>query len=229
MADVIEIIDVNTWLGAWPFDYLDEDTAEKLDSRLDSEGVSKAYVSTPEAALNSDCIEANRRLIRCVEQYERLHPVATLDPTIGGWKDALTGYCQNGMSVVRIMPGYHDYGCLSDDAVALVDAVAARDMVLIVQMRMADERTHHRLCQIPEVPVDDAMALAYRYPELPVVAMCAYFHEAVKIAELSSNVLFDLSHIERMRTLPSLLSQVPADRVLFGSHAPFLTLRSGRG
>ena len=52
MADALEIIDVNTWLGSWPFDYLHEDTAAKLDALLALEGVSMAYVSTPEAAFN---------------------------------------------------------------------------------------------------------------------------------------------------------------------------------
>lgn len=224
----MDIIDVNTWLGSWPFDYLREDTAAKLDSLLASEGISLAYVSTPEASLNPDYVEANRRLIRRVRRYDRLRPVATLDPTIGGWRDALAEYGESGITAVRIIPGYHDYRCISAEAAALVEELEARNMVLIVQVRIADERTHHRLCQIPPTPAEDIIELAGRHPGLPVVAMCTNFHEAVEIAESAPNVSFDLSHIERMRTVPSLLARVPAERVLFGSHAPFLTLRSAK-
>ena len=126
------------------------------------------------------------------------------------------------------MPGYHDYPCLSADAAALVETLEVRDMVLIVQIRIADERTHHRLCQIPSTPVSDIIELAGRSPKLSIVAMCAQFQEAVEIAKSTSNVSFDLSHIEKMRTLPSFLRQVPVERVMFGSHTPFLTLRSAK-
>ena len=224
----MDIIDVNTWLGSWPFDYLREDTAAKLDALLASEGISLAYVSTPEASLNADYVEANRRLIRRTRRYPRLRPVPILDPTIGGWRDALAGYHESGITAVRIIPGYHDYRCTCAEAAALVDAVEAAGMALIVQVRMADERTHHRLCQIPPTPVGDIVELAGRHPGLSIVAMCASFHEAVKIAASAPNVSFDLSHIERMRTIPSLLEAVPVERVLFGSHAPFLTLRSAK-
>ena len=224
----MDIIDVNSWVGSWPFDYHREDTAARLDSLLASEGISLAYVSTPEASLNPDYVEANRRLIRRVRRYDRFRPVPVLDPTIGGWREALSDYCEGGITAVRIIPGYHDYRCTCAEAAALVDAVEAAGMALIVQVRMADERTHHRLCQIPAAPAGDIVELAGRHPGLPIVAMCTYFHEAVKIAASATNVSFDISHIERMRTLPSLLESVPAERVLFGSHAPFLTLLSAK-
>jgi predicted TIM-barrel fold metal-dependent hydrolase len=228
MADKLDIIDVNTWLGSWPFDYYREDTAAKLDSLLASEGVSLAFVSTPEASLNPDYVEANRRLFRRVRRYDRLRAVVTLDPTIGGWRDALAEAGESDIAVVRIMPGYHDYRCNSAEAAALVEELDAGDGVLMVQVRMADERTHHSLCQIPATPAEDIIEFAGRHPGLPVVAICAYINEAAEIAKSAPNVSFDISHIEKMRTVPSLLERVPADRVLFGSHAPFLTLRSAK-
>jgi uncharacterized protein len=36
----------------------------------------------------------------------------------------------------------------------------------------------------------------------------------------------ELSHVERLRTVASLLAEVPAERILFGTHAPFLTPRA---
>ena len=57
-------LDVNAWLGAWPFQYFRDDTAAKLEERLVSEGFARALVGTPEAAFNHDCLAANRLLVK---------------------------------------------------------------------------------------------------------------------------------------------------------------------
>ena len=46
--------------------------------------------------------------------------------------------------------------------------------------------------------------------------MCPYFHEAVELAAGPANLRFELSHVEMLRTVVALLSDVPLDRVLLG-------------
>jgi len=227
-VETMQIIDVNTWLGSWPFEYVREDTAACLDELLALEDVSLAYVSTPEAALNADSVEANRRLLEQVKPYPRLRPVPTVDPTVVGWREVLAEYGDDGVAAIKVLPGYHGYRCSSDEAAAVAAELAARDMALIVQVRISDERTHHPLCQVPAVPMGDIVELAKQNPQLPIVAASVYYREAVEVARAAPNVSFDISHVEKMRTIPSLLDEVPAERVLFGSHAPLLTLRSAK-
>ncbi len=91
---------------------------------------------------------------------------------------------------------------------------------------MEDERTHHPLCRIPPVKIESIVDLARRFPALPVVAQCPYYHEAIELAKGPSNLSFDISHVETLRTLPSLAQQVPVERVLYGTHVPFLQSRA---
>lgn len=223
----IDIIDVNTWLGAWPFRYFDEDSPDELDTLMQTEGVVRAYVASTETVFNYDCPEANRRLLESVKGFSRLRPVVTINPTITGWKDLIRKYRDDGIEAVRIIPNYHDYECNAGGALEFVEQIAKEGtFALTLQIRMEDERTHNMVCRVPGTPSEHIVDLANRFPEVNIIALCAYFHEAAEISKATRNVLFELSHIETMRTVTSLLRSVPVERVLYGSHAPFLYARA---
>ena len=223
----IEIIDINTWLGSWPFSYYHEDTAARLSAHLEEEGVATAFVGSPESVFNHDYPEVNRILADRIAAYPRLLPVMTIDPTIGDWSGHLAKYRDEGVAAVRIIPSYHDYAADSPHLIAFLEDVAkARDLVLFVQMRMEDERTHHPRCKVPAFEDGQVAELARKFPDLSIVALCPGFYEAVTLLTSTENVCVDISHVETLRTLASLLSKVPAERVLFGSHSPFLYTRS---
>jgi hypothetical protein len=180
-------VDVNAWLGAWPFQYFHDDTAGRLEERLEAVGIGRALVGSPEAAFNHDCLAANRLLLKRLAGRRTLRPVPALDPTKADWTDNLALARDAGAVAVRLFPTFHLYELDSAAALAAVEAVAAAGgLSLFVQMRMEDERTHHLRCKVP------------------------------------ANVRFDLSHVETLRTVASLTAEVPVERVLLGTHAPFL-------
>ncbi len=221
------LVDVNAWLGPWPFQYFHDDTARLLEARLLAEGIGAALVGSPEAAFNPDCMAADKLLLSRLAGSSILRPVMALDPTKGDWKDVLSLGRDEGVAAIRLFPGYHCYELSSGAAVTAVEAIAAaRSFALFVQMRMEDERTHHPLCRIPPVTVTSIIELARRFPTLSVVAVCPYNHEARELARGPDNLLFEISHVETLRTIASLLEAVPADRVLFGTHVPFLQSRA---
>ena len=220
-------LDVDAWLGAWPFQYFRDDTAAKLEERLVSEGFAHALVGSPEAAFNHDCLETNRRLLKRLAGRRTLRPVVALDPTKADWTDALALARGEGAAAVRLFPTFHVYELGLPACLAAVERVAADDgLPLFVQMRMEDERTHHLRARVPAPTVASVIDLARRFPSLAVVAVCPYYHEAVELAAGPANLRFDLSHVETLRTVTSLLSEVPLDRVLLGSHVPFLQSRA---
>ena len=220
------IVDVNAWLGSWPFQYFQLDTARRLQNHLAAEGVARALVGSPEAAFNPDCMASNRLLLKRLGRGGALRPVLGLDPTKGDWRDILSLAKDEGAPAVRLFPNYHYYDLDSTPALAAVEAVAAAGLALFVQMRMEDERTHHILCKIPGVQVAAVSGLARRFPRLPMVAACVYYHEAVELAKQPPNLRIDLAYVETLRTVDSLLKEFPRERVLFGSHTPFLQTRS---
>jgi predicted TIM-barrel fold metal-dependent hydrolase len=221
------IVDVNVWLGSWPFQYFRDDSARKLERLLEHEGIAHALVGSPEAAFNPDCSAANRMLEKRVAGSRRLHPVPAMNPTMGDWRDILDRSRGDGRMAIRLFPTYHVYGLDSGEALTAIEQIArSGELSLFLQMRMEDERTHHPLCRIPGLSTAAIVAVARRFPELSIVALCPYYHEAVELAKETSSVRVDLSYVETMRTLASLLDTVAPERVLFGSHAPFLYPRA---
>ncbi len=221
------MVDVNVWLGAWPFQYFQLDTARRLQNHLADEGIAQAFVGSPEAAFNADCAATNRLLLKRLDRVTTLHPVLALDPTKGDWKDILAMAGDEGAAAVRLFPNYHCYELDSPAAIAAVEEIAAAGkLALFVQMRMEDERTHHLMCKIPGVQVAAVSGVARRFAALPMVAVCAYYHEAVELTRQNPNLRVELSHVETLRTVATLLGEAPQERILFGSHTPFLQTRA---
>ncbi|NQU75618.1 MAG: hypothetical protein HQ546_04785 [Planctomycetes bacterium] len=134
---------------------------------------------------------------------------------------------QSPLSAIRLQPNYHRY----DLADACVDELAevlgdSDQSVLVIQMRMEDERSQYPLMKVRGVPVESVIALAQRCPELPIVCLSAYRPEANELVQRTDNVLVDIAFIEFLDTLTSVLKHIPSDRLLFGSHTPFLYTRA---
>jgi predicted TIM-barrel fold metal-dependent hydrolase len=219
----LNVVDVNAWLGPWPFQYFHDDTAARLEARLRAEGIAHAMVGSPEAAFNPDLLAVNKLHLQRVAGSRMLHPVTALDPTKGDWRDNLSLGLDAGVAAVRLFPGYHVYELSDARALGAVEAVArAGSLALFVQMRMEDERTHHPLCRIPGVKTASIVEMARRFPSLSVVAVCPYYHEAEELGKGPANLFFEISHVERLRTVAALTRDVPRERVLFGTHVPFL-------
>jgi predicted TIM-barrel fold metal-dependent hydrolase len=220
-------IDANVWLGSWPFQYFHDDTASRLESMLEAEGVGHALVCSPEAVFNPDTAGANRILARRLAGHRRLHPVMALNPVLSNWRELLAEYREAGVVAVRLMPSFHGYSLDSTVVLELVEELTRpRSPALTLQIRMEDKRTQHPRCVVPGVEIDELVSLARRFPRLEILALCAYRSEAARLGAETTNELMDLSHIESMRTVLSILSSVPAERLLLGSHAPFLYARS---
>ena len=63
------IIDINTWLGHYPFQKLAVDNAAKLSKELKSAGINKAYVSSINAVFYADPDLGNMELAAEIKKY----------------------------------------------------------------------------------------------------------------------------------------------------------------
>ncbi len=222
------LIDVNTSLGHWPFMRFEQDTAGKLADHLASAGVDRALVSATEAALFPDPHIPNGELFAALVDQAVLMPLPTIDPTLSHWRDCLDTYALlRAPNAARVLPNYHRYTldapCVDDLASALLERGKA---VLVVQMRLEDERNQYPLMQVPGVPADDVLGLARRHPDLAILCLCPYLHEAVQLLNGAPNLHADIAFVELLDTLATFVSEVSSDRVFFGSHTPFLYTRA---
>jgi hypothetical protein len=212
------MMDANAWSGTWPFGVTPTQPLLLLVSRLRAAGLRGAVVSPLDAIFAPSPDDANMALRDAIAAQEtfdlRFAPV--IDPTQANWQLHLARLRPGGLVVaIRLLPGYHGYGL---DLPAL-DALAGVGLPVIVQVRMLDERAHHPLVQVPPVPMTDLVAFAVRWPAVPVIASGIFWSEVPAIANVP-NIHVELSSIESDDTLPNLLSILPADRVLFGTHSP---------
>ena len=220
------IIDVNASLGNWPFQRFGVRTAGQLDRHFAGLGIDQAWVSAADAILCPDIDACDEELAKRLRPYPRLKMVPTINPVLANWAKSLDKWGGRGMHAVKVYPNYHQY-CLSSPMMCEVARqVASRRMVLLVQMRVEDGRGMYAPLRIGGVSVEDVAKLAQSVPEAAIIALCPYYGEAVQLAAKAPKVMVDLSFIEACDTVKTLLHDVPAGRVVFGSHTPFLCTRA---
>lgn len=222
------LIDVNCSLGNWPFMRFAQDTPAKLAKHLAAEGVTTALVSALDNVLYPDFHTYNCILRKKLKPYPSLIPVMTLNPAMSHWRDSLAQYdAAETAHTVKIFPNYHRYSLTDPCVDQLMCALAKRPKrTLIIQMRIEDERNQYPLMKIPGVPAGEIIQLANRYPRHNILCLCPYRAEAITLVRETKNVSVDISFCEFLNTLKTLLRDIPARRLFFGSNTPMLYTRA---
>ncbi len=140
------VIDVNTYVGHWPFRQLRHNTAQALVKQMDRHGIDRAVVSSVHGIFYKDAHAANEELARETRRFrDRLIPFATLNPTYAGWEEDLRRCAEDlGLCGIRLYPQYHGYGLTDASGLALVDAASELGWVVQVPMQVVDRRQRHR-------------------------------------------------------------------------------------
>jgi len=222
------LIDVNASSGRWPFQVFALDSAARLSKHCESKGISLAWVSSIETLLCPDPDIYNRGLLKTLEPFPNLAPVMVINPSLANWRERLEEYTRfRETAAIKVVPGYHGYSPSSKCLDALMETLAERgDVVLMIQMRVEDERNQYPLLTVAGVEAGQIIRFAGRFPEVPILCLCSYLKEAVSLIQGSDNIYVDISFVETLNTVAALLEKVPASRVLFGSHTPFLYTES---
>ena len=133
------------------------------------------------------------------------------------------------MPGVRLHPNYHGYK-LDDPAFArLLDLARERGLIVQLAVTLEDERTQQRLIRAAPVDVPPLAALLASRPNLRMVLLnWAHGVSNALMAKLvaAGQVCFDIATVEGVGGVANLLTHAPADRMVFGSHAPFFYLES---
>jgi len=133
------------------------------------------------------------------------------------------------MPGIRLHPNYHRYPLDDPRFARLLDLAAERKMIVQLVPAMEDERTQHPLMQAPQVDLKPLPALLNDRPNLRVVLLnwfrAVRGEQLVKLAG-AGQVFFDVAMVEGVGGIANLLKVLPADRVVFGSYAPFFYFES---
>lgn len=235
-----DIIDVNVDLCCWPYRSLKYGETDALVRKLRSHGVRQAWAGSYDAMLHKNLDAVNRQLAaECMRHNGFLIPFGAVNPAWPDWEEDLRRVDEEyGMAGIKLIPGYHGYTLDDPDFVSLLGQAAERDLVVQIAIEMEDERMRHPRAEVPVVdvvPLSEAMDQA---PGVRVVLINPFRHvrkERVTHIVEETDALFEISNLDGTGGVELTLTgdhwyvsgaPVPAERLLFGSHAPFFPLES---
>ena len=226
------LIDTHIHLSRWPCRRLPLDETANLVEALQSRGVIQAWAGSFDALLHNDIAGVNGRLAEeCRRHASFLIPFGSVNPMLPDWQEDLRRcHEQFRMPGVRLHPNYHGYRL--DDPVfgELLRQCAERKLAVQLSVLMEDKRVQHRLLPVPPVdlaPLPEAMK---RAPGVKLQLLNAFqvLRGELLLRLAAAGVCFETATIEGVGGVHKVLGQIPQERLLFGSHAPFFVFESAK-
>ena len=247
------LIDINAYVGHWPFKQLQHNSCSKLLQRMNRFGVNMSVISNLNGIFYKNTQSANEELyneIRSDKSFkDRFIPLAVINPIYAGWRDDLElSIKELGMKGIRLYPQYHDYEITDPSLVELVKLARDHVVAVVFDIRMIDSRQRSWL----DIPVFDYNAKVKKdiifkewtlqniIPIIRAVPDAKYI-----IVNLANSISLDTEDIELIKTrdvlfdtsgrairaedtLSELLKRFGKEKFAFGTHSPILDYITGR-
>ncbi len=217
------IIDTNISLFSWPFRRLPLDETTAMVTKLETLGITQAWAGSFEGLLQRDISKVNERLVAACGDRKLLIPIGSINPMLPDWQEDLRRCIEvHRMPGIRLHPGYHGYRLDDVRFAELLGLVASAGCFVQLVATMEDERTQNNSLRVAEVDLAPLPPLMERFNDLRVQLLNAKPGKLLGEFAQTTNLFFDTARIEGTEGVPQLVHSLPAGRVLFGSHAPFL-------
>lgn len=247
------LLDINAYVGHWPFKQLQYNTCAKLLERMNRFGVDVSVVSSINGIFYKNTQSANEELFEELNSDKRFRtrfiPFAVINPIYAGWKDDLNA-CINkmGMKGVRIYPQYHDYEITDPSLIELVKLARDTALPVAIDIRMVDSRQRSWMdiplfdynAPVKKDIIEKEWSLRNIIPLVKAVPDARYIvvnlANSTDLSEEDTNlvkksdILFDTSGraIRAENTLSEMLKRFGKEKFAFGSHSPILDFLTGR-
>ena len=223
------IIDVNAYLGHFAFRRLRHNTAATLLELMDCKQIDKAVVSSAAAITYRNAQAGNEELADEVNGHrDRLIPFAVLNPSYADWQDDLKTCCEDlGMTGLRLYPKWHNYSFSDSCCRELIAAATERGMVISIPLRVEDNRQRSWLLNVPDITLAEIVELVQAHPQAHLLLLngAGYVNSPLgrQNNDLPANYAIEISRLTALlgNELGRLITNLGADRVLFGTGMPF--------
>jgi len=247
------LLDINAYVGHWPFKQLQYNTCSKLLDRMNKFGVDVSVISNINGIFYKNTQSANEELYNELKSdsrfKDRFIPFAVINPIYAAWRDDFeTCITKLGMKGLRLYPKYHDYEMTDPSLIELVKLTRDRGLPVAFDIRIEDSRQRSWL----DIPLFDynatvksdiilkEWALSNILPIIREVPDAKYIivnlANSIKLNEEEmdlinkTNLLFDTSGrvIRGDNMLSDLLKRFGKEKFAFGTHSPILDYLTGR-
>lgn len=228
------MIDVNCFIGAYPFRELPHPEPAVLVRVLEREGIERAWVGHLPTAFHRDVSAGNDALFAALEPHRaHLDPVPAIRPDWPHWERALGSFHARGARAVRAYPS--QWGMSAHDArlARLAGACGEIGVPVVLTTRFEDVRQRGAIDVSPDLSGAHIRALVRADPRVEVIvtaagrALIEESHWGLTPEE-RSRLRWDISWIwgPPEDELAHLLRTIGSDRFLFGSGWPLRLVQS---
>ena len=246
------LLDINSYVGHWPFKQLKYNSCSSKLERMNRFGIHLSVISNLNGVFYKNTQSANVELYNELKSdrqiSNRFIPFAVLNPIYAGWRDDLENcVTKMGMKGIRVYPQYHDYGITDPAFIQLVRVARDRGLPVVIDIRMVDSRQRSWM-DIPVFDYNAPVKTDIIFKEWNVQNIVPIIREVpdakyiiVNVANSISlnnedmevirkaNVVFDTSGRAFMGddTISELLKRFGREKFAFGSHSPILDYLTG--
>lgn len=220
-------IDVNAWVGGYPWRKVPGTSPEALLEAMDRTHITRAWVSHLPSVFWRDPMEGNSWLYRLCEVEPRFRAVPAIQPALPGWDAEVKHATERGAVAIRADPKFHDIDPSGEAMGALVAGAARAGLPLIMAVRLEDGRQRHPLDVAAELPAAAVRTLVRSHPSARLVITHADrgFIEEVHFgctADEAARIWWDISWVwgPPEDHLEHLIGAIGETRFLFGSGQP---------
>ncbi|MBI1967079.1 MAG: amidohydrolase family protein [Gemmatimonadetes bacterium] len=152
-------IDVNAFLGAYPYRKVPGTSPEAVLAAMDRVGIDEAWVTHLPSLFWRAPAEGNDWLYATTAAYPRLRPVPAVHPGLAGWEEVLSVAATHGVPAVRCDPTFLGIHPAGEEMRVLVAACGTAGLPLMLAVRLEDGRQRHPNDVAPELPPAAVRAL----------------------------------------------------------------------
>jgi len=215
------IVDVNAFLGPWPFRPLGHSGIDGLGRVMRRSGVGHALVSPFESLFYRDNGAANGSL-RELDGSRSMSPIAAINPSLPDVGDFLRETADiRAIKGLKLHPDYHGYDLSGSSAKVAFNYAEEQAIPVIIPLRIQDERLHPKFAMVPPTPAKALIEVARLYPKVNILACNARSDE---LGDVLGNGLPNLhavvSWIQEEGFVASAVREHGPSRLMWGSNMP---------
>ncbi len=152
-------IDVNAFLGSYPFRRVPATSPEAVLKAMDRVGIDEAWVSHLPGIFWGDPSEGNRWLYATAERERRFRAVPAVHPGLEGWERMVSEAVARSAPAVRCDPTYYGLNPKGVEVHRLAGLCGRTGIPLILAVRLEDARQRHPNDAAPELAASAVRAL----------------------------------------------------------------------